>query len=141
MRGIDIQVRRTPFVRISGKVLGFPRGATNSSIVVANIGTDIQSDGSFELWRVDPGQYTLSAEWNTAEGEMVHTAGVEIEVGESNIDHIELRVAPDSDIEGRFEFEDDQAKQALPKDHNHGTVTLERIERVGSRKFRPGRFR
>ena len=47
-------------------------------------------------------------------GEQVRTIGVPIEVAGSNIDNIELRVVPDSDIAGRLEFEDDDAKK-IPK--------------------------
>jgi hypothetical protein len=32
-------------------------------------GTEIKPDGSFELWRLDPGKYTLRAVWMTASGE------------------------------------------------------------------------
>ena len=77
-------------------------------------GTSMKRDGTFVLWRLDPGKYTLSADWQAPNGEQVRTVGVPIEVAGSNIDNIELRVVPDSDISGHLEFEDDDAKK-IPK--------------------------
>jgi hypothetical protein len=119
--GIDIQLVRVPFVRVSGKVVGMPRGAENMSVVVwegiSGSGASVQPDGSFETWRLGPGKYSLTAEWNAPNGEHVETAPVEIEVAGSNIDDIELRLIPDSNINGRIEFEDDQMKQSIERMH------------------------
>lgn len=113
--GTDIQLVRVPFVRVSGRVLDLPGSAEDANIMVSQAnsgtGTELRPDGTFEFWRLDPGKYTLNAEWNAPNGEMVRTVGVEIEVASSDIDNIELRVVADSDIPGRLEFEDDEAKQ------------------------------
>lgn len=118
--GTDIQLVRVPFVRVSGKVVGIPPGVDEASVMVwqgaGGSGTEIKPDGSFELWRLDPGKYRLSAEWNMADGEQGRTAGTEIEVAGSNIDRLELRVVAPSSIPGRLEFDDDIARQAVPKD-------------------------
>jgi hypothetical protein len=74
----------------------------------------MKRDGTFALWRLDPGKYTLSADWQAPNGEHLRTVGVPIQVAGSNIDNIEIRVVPDSDISGQLEFEDDDAKQ-IPK--------------------------
>lgn len=117
--GVDIRLVRVPFVRVSGRVVGMPSGAELASLIVSQgnggEGRSLAPDGSFELWRLNPGKYTLSAEWRAANGEVAHTAGAQIEVAESNLDGIELRVIPDSNITGRVDFEDDQAKQAFAK--------------------------
>ena len=110
--GVDIQLVRAPFVKVSGKVIGMPRGAENPGVFAAQgvfggDGNNLKPDGSFEIWRLDPGKYKISAEWTAPTGEQVETAGVEIEVAGSNIDNIELRVLADSNIAGQLEFEDD----------------------------------
>jgi Carboxypeptidase regulatory-like domain len=117
--GIEIQLVRVPFVRVSGKVVGLDSGAERPLITVSQgiggNGSELKPDGSFEIWRLDPGKYRLSAEWTAPNGEHVETAGAEVEVAGSNIDNIELRVVAASDISGRLEFEDDQVKQMIPK--------------------------
>jgi protocatechuate 3,4-dioxygenase beta subunit len=127
--GINIQLVRVPFVRVSGKVIDFPDNVQQAAIMVSQgnfgNGTQLRHDGSFETWRLNPGMYTISAEWTAPNGDTVRTGGVEILVAGSNIDHIELRVIPDSDIPGRLEFEDDDARQ-MP--HAKPTVTLQVVE-------------
>ena len=127
--GINIQLVQVPFVRVSGRVLNFPDNAGQATIMVSQgnsgNGTQLRRDGSFETWRLDPGKYTINAEWNAANGERVRTAGVEIEVAGSNIDDIELRVVPDSDIPGHIEFDDDEARQ-MP--HPKPTISLTAVE-------------
>jgi hypothetical protein len=115
--GVEIRLVSVPFVRVSGKVVGLQPGAEDVNIMVwrqkGGWGIGIKKDGTFELWRLSPGKYWLSANWKTPQGEEVHTAGTEIEVAGSNIDNIELRAVPLSTIAGRLEFEDDQAKQVI----------------------------
>ncbi|MGD1069878.1 MAG: carboxypeptidase-like regulatory domain-containing protein [Bryobacteraceae bacterium] len=115
--GVDIQMVRVPFVRVRGKVVGMPSKVERAEITVwhsnGGSGIDLKPDGSFELWRLDPGKYRLEAEWEGPDGERVHTSGGDIEVAGSNIDGIELRVVADSKIAVRLEFEDDQVKQTI----------------------------
>ena len=119
--GIDIQLVPVPFVRVSGKVVGMPRGAEQIEVIalrgMSGVRIGLHSDGTFETWRLDPGKYGLSAEWATPAGEHVETPSAEIEVAGSNIDNIELRAIPDSNISGHIEFEDDQLKQAISSLH------------------------
>jgi hypothetical protein len=129
--GMDVQLVRVPFVRVSGKVVGLPAGAEEVTVMVwqgaGGTGTQIKPDGSFELWRLDPGKYTLRAEWNTAAGDHAQTAGTEVEVAGSNIDNVELRVVADSNIPGTLEFEDDQIKQLVAKELDGPRVQLESL--------------
>ncbi len=124
--GVDIQLVRVPFVRVSGKIVGAPRSAANSIVMVVRDnggeGIGVKSDGSFEIWRLDPGKYKLTGQWDGSDGQQGHTVTANIEVAGSDIDNIELRAVPNSDISGRLEFEDDRAKQ-MPQDD--ATVSLE----------------
>ena len=117
--GIDIQLVQVPFVRVSGKIVGKPGGIPASLLVQEGTDTSqlpAHAGDSFELWRLTPGKYTISAQWFKTDGGPVRTSSTEIEIAGSNIDNIELRVVPDSNIPGQLEFEDDEAKQTLPKD-------------------------
>jgi len=118
--GVDIQLARAPFVHVSGKVVGIPRGAENVMVTVSQgiegNGIGIGNDGSFQFWRLDPGRYTISAEWTAPNGDHVETAGAEIEVADSNIENIELRPVEPSNIQGKLEFEDPSAKAMAMKD-------------------------
>jgi Carboxypeptidase regulatory-like domain len=106
--GVDIQLVGVPFVRVSGKVIDFPRMAGEAYATIASrsmggeMGHPIKPDGSFEFWGLDPGKYTLSAAWGPRDGSGASTGAIQIEVAGSNVDNIELRVAPESDIVGRL---------------------------------------
>ena len=117
--GVDIKLVRVPFVRVSGKVSGLPQGAENLSVMIwqgdSGTGRPLKKDGTFELWRLDPGKYYLSADWQTPNGEQAQTAPIEIEVAGSNIGNLELRFVPPSNISGRLEFEDEKVKEAIQK--------------------------
>lgn len=127
--GVDIQLVRVPFLRVSGKIFGAPRSAENAIVMVVRDnggeGRGVRPDGSFEIWRLDPGKYKLTGQWDDSDGRQGHTVTANIEVAGSNIDNIELRAVPDSDISGRLEFEDDRAKQMPQQDAPLRTISLE----------------
>ncbi len=107
--GIEIRLRRVPFVRVSGRVTGILPGFDHNSVNAEN-GPDsssepIADDGTFEIW-LDPGNYRLRAH---ATNGMV-SAPMEIEVGGANLDNLELRVLPRVTLAGHLEFDDDQVK-------------------------------
>ena len=123
---IDIQLVGMPFVRISGKALGVPPGVGQPFADVTMPesccpGVQLNSEGKFEIWGLDPGKYTVSARWEGADGvetlmgRIVRTAPVIFEVAGSNIDNLELRVIPDSDITGRLVFETPDGTQPVPE--------------------------
>ena len=114
---VEIRLVRAPMVRISGKVLGVPPEARVSLAFAQTSGSrggsGVKKDGTFEVWHVDPGKYFLLAAWSSA-GQRDQTPPVNIEIGQSNIDHIELRVVPPSDVSGQVVFEDEQARPQPP---------------------------
>jgi uncharacterized protein (DUF2141 family) len=107
--GVDIQLVGTPFVRVSGKVVDFPHEAGEAYATIGSrsmgggMGIPIKPDGSFQFWGLDPGKYTLSAGWGPRDGPGISTGAIQIVVAGSNIDNIELRVVPESDIAGRLQ--------------------------------------
>jgi hypothetical protein len=121
--GIDIRMVRTPILRLAGRVSGVPAGSKQTYIqlqqngVYVAGGAQVKPDGSFEIWRINPGKYTAAATANNS-GDFLRSAPVDLEVGESDIENIELRMLPPEDIKGQLEFDDEMAKprppQALP---------------------------
>jgi hypothetical protein len=119
LSGIEIRLVRTPIVTVSGRVSGFPADArvqiqaqrssrSGSSMSSAN---SAKPDGSFQLWRLEPGKYTLSAtSYVQGARQRLQSAPVEIEVGGVDIENIELRLIPPFDITGVVRFEDEQAR-------------------------------
>jgi hypothetical protein len=73
----------------------------------------VRPDGTFDLWRADPGKYVISASWQGPGNQTVKTVDVEIEVATANIEGLELRTVPPADLAGRIDFEDDAARQAM----------------------------
>ena len=116
--GADIRLARFPWVRVSGRVIGLPENFERAIVIArtlngfGNAGTSmVKPDGSFEIWRIDPGKALLSANLGVSGNRLERTPEKEIEVGGANLDGIELRVVPDADLAGRVEFEDEAARQ------------------------------
>ena len=132
--GIEIRLVRTPIVRVSGKVTGIPQGAENVNLMVGprhdsnrgfgvglvimnngwTSGSRVKKDGTFALWRLAPGAYRVAAQWNSSTGQMAATAPVDIVVGDSNVDGIELRMVAAAELTGQVEYEGDVARPAAP---------------------------
>ncbi len=129
--GIEIRLVRTPIVRVSGKVTGVPPGAENVNLMAQqkhdnnrrfglvrnsgwSSGAQVKKDGTFALWRLAPGPYRIGAQWNGPTGQFAAAAPVDIVVGDSNIDGIELRMMAAADLTGQVEYESDDAKPAAP---------------------------
>ena len=120
LAGMDIRLVRTPIVTVSGKVTGAPEGAKNISIQVqrpsasgfgGSSGSQAKPDGTFDLWRLDPGKYTLTASIFSPGGMRMQSAPVDIEVTSANIEHLELRMVAPFDVTGEMRFDDEQARR------------------------------
>ena len=131
--GIEIRLVRTPIVRVSGKVTGIPPGADNVNLAVQqkhdnNRGFGfsfvrnsawrgsalVKKDGTFAVWRLAPGPYRIGAQWNSPAGPTMVAPPVDIVVGDSNIDGIELRMMAAADLTGQVQYESDDAKPSAP---------------------------
>jgi hypothetical protein len=110
--GVDIRLVRTPIVLVSGKVTGIPEGVKNVMVMaIPGGGASTAADGTFKMWRLDPGKYTLQAQHFAGQTQL-HSAPVEIEVATVNLEHLELRMVPPFEIAGQLRFDDDQAREA-----------------------------
>lgn len=74
--------------------------------------TRTRPDGAFEIWRVDPGKYTLRANLYTPASQM-SSAPLEIEVGDTDLTDIALQLVAPSEIRGVVEFDDDDARKSV----------------------------
>lgn len=109
--GIDIRLVRTPLVMASGKVTGLPPGAKNVMVnTFSGQSASVKPDGTFTIWRLDPGKYTLVA-LSFSDQMQLMSAPVEIEVAGANLEHLELRMIPPFDLAGQMRFEDERARQ------------------------------
>jgi hypothetical protein len=105
---------------VAGKVSGLPEGAKNVFVQMMRAtpgggaqgaqGGQVKPDGSFEIWRPNPGKYIVRAQFNDS-GDVTASGGVEVEVGDADVDNIGLRLLPAEEIRGRLEFDDEMAKQ------------------------------
>lgn len=116
LTGIDIHLVRTPILHISGKVAGMPPNAQNVSLTLRSSsgggnGAQVRRDGSFEIWRPAPGKYILQANYFDVFTQL-HSAPVEIEVGDSDVENIAFQLRPSEDIHGQVEFLDEDARHA-----------------------------
>lgn len=121
--GIEIRMVQTPVVKVSGKVTGIPAGMKDVTLNVmpSGLGSAIKADGTFVLWQLDPGTYTLRAQhWGQSP---VMSAPLDIEVATTNVENLELHMVPPFEIAGQLRFEDDQAReQPKPATRPNGTV-------------------
>jgi hypothetical protein len=140
-------LRTGPIVRVSGKVLNLlGPGLRGIWIALGNYSSAVsfRADGSFEIWGLSPGQYSLMAHGPITPGVPVSVSqAVEIEVGDSNIDGIRLTPIAPLVVSGRIEYEDDAAKpksstaspQVLLEDPN-GSRTPGRADLAQDDSFR-----
>lgn len=122
--GIDIHLIAAPIVQVSGKVTDIPPGSQVAVQVVTpqpNGGsmsnqTPVKADGTFQIWRMDPGKYSLIAVVQQSGMSRTQSAPFEIDVGSANIEHIELRLIAPFDLTGQIAYDDAKARyQPDPK--------------------------
>lgn len=122
--GIEIRMATAPIVGIRGKIDGMPAEGRDLTLMVSRTGDpDSDSgasiepapDGTFEIWRLDPGRYRVWAEGHTPGDRQFQTAPEEVEIAGSNINNLQLTVMPPATLNGRVEFEEEQTTERLPK--------------------------
>ena len=121
--GIDIRLVRTPIVHVRGVVTGFPASVLNATVQVnppegENRMGNVRPDGKFDVGDVNPGRYHVYAMWGSGAGQM-YTAPVEVEVGQSDVENIELRSIAPFTVSGVIRYDDEQAK---PPERGKGIV-------------------
>jgi hypothetical protein len=113
--GIEVRLPRTPAIRVSGRVTGVPPGARVTLTVNSRKGgfsDSPKADGTFAYWGLEPGTYIIRAQEGVGSSPLVidgartpASAMVRVTVAGTNIDNLELRIRPPSDIPGRVKYE------------------------------------
>jgi len=132
--GVDIRMIRTPVIRVSGKVIGIPPGVKNTFLSMnPRGGAPVKPDGSFEMWRVDPGKYTLTVQVNQdgLQGRFA-SAPTPLEVGESDVENVQIQVLPVGDLKGQVIFEDEEARKPPSTGQRRGPPPVRRVLLRGS---------
>jgi hypothetical protein len=113
---VDIRLARTPILRVSGRVAGVPEGVQNTRVALNREGGEaansdsVLADGSFVIWRVHPGRYTIRAQGFNG-NEPLRSAPIQIDIAQTNIDGIELRLLQPVNIKGAIVDEDAEARK------------------------------
>lgn len=132
-RATDIQMTKTTTVRVRGRVAGAPQGKVLMAMLVrkgspaagqmpGGVGIVQQTDGTFELRNVTPGSYVLTVNSPT---EMMTSiaAPVPLEVADSHIEGIELRVGGGGTLSGRITISPDKPAKA-----NNPSLAIEWVD-------------
>jgi hypothetical protein len=111
---IDIKLHKTQTVRVRGQVTGnagpgrtmvmlSPRDSSLVGMFDRNMSAPQSRDGKFEIRGVIPGSYYLTAQ--TANDGNRYVARVPVNVGNSNVEGVELTLKPGMDIAGTVSVE------------------------------------
>lgn len=127
--GIEIRLAPGRAVKVSGTVSGM--GADFKNVVVnAQQGSDgisrgVKPDGSFEMWNLNPGEYKVYA--SRYQPAQLFSSAVEVHVGQSDVEHLNLRGVPPADLSGQVIFEDEPAPTQPGKQPQPAAVPARRL--------------
>ncbi len=132
--GMEIRLIETPLVRVSGRIHGAMPGYRATVILgqpqSSRSGGMVKADGTYEVWGVDPGHYSVRATAYPSSGAgmvggdmqaMPRSAPVEIDVDTANVDHVDLTLMAPFDITGQVVYEDEGARPPVPQMPRTGT--------------------
>jgi Carboxypeptidase regulatory-like domain len=105
MENVEIRLAKQKVVRVSGTVTGVPAELdgriwwTQHGVNERSAAGFADAGGAFTVWRLPRGRIALSAQAQ-GEGVNVYSGPVELEIGNENIEGIELRLVPNFDVAG-----------------------------------------
>jgi protocatechuate 3,4-dioxygenase beta subunit len=115
LSGMDIRVLSAPTYHVRGKIVGsVPEGVTGRLGVSASmrgaedmssfaVGSNVAKDRSFDIPGLSPGSYTLNL---MTRGRGFHVLGhVDIAVGQSDVNDVQLAIVPPGVVHGHVTFE------------------------------------
>ena len=124
--GTDIALKEVTVHRVRGKVLNQVTHKPGQEVMVAltprtnrqewDFGRQDEvskADGSFEIGNVVPGAYTIMAFWFDANEGKSDSAAQKIDVGEGDVDGVELIIGTGATVQGRIVWE---GKPSLERD-------------------------
>ena len=113
--GMDIRLRRTKTVRVRGRITNMPPHSPARPMVFLspreggmfmfdrNMSMVRNSDGSFEIRGITPGSYYVTAQF--FDGQERQFARNAIDVGNANVDGLELMLSPGQEVTGTIRIE------------------------------------
>ena len=124
--GVDLHLRLTPTVKISGTVTGpdgpienvglrlqlGPRASSQSRMLVEPAQTVSGANGAFTFLGVPPGAFTIVAAVSTTSGDAI-SAALPITVGDKDLVDVSLTLNRNSRVSGRVEFDGTSDKPPL----------------------------
>jgi len=131
-RGVEIQMLKTPTVRVRGRVVGLEgrilvmilvrKGAPGVGISAGALGIVQPTDGTFEVKGVTPGMYVLTA-LSATEAAGPLAGAMRIEVADQHVDGIEFRLGGGGDLGGGVTLPDGK-----PGSAKNTSVALEMVD-------------
>jgi len=117
VRAIDFRLSLTRTVRVRGHIFNgvtgrpgrdahvqlMPKDAARDLGFLSLTHATVNRDGTFEIGGVRPGSYVLIANWR--DGEKRYSTQVQLEVGTTNVEGVELVIRPGVNVEGRVVIE------------------------------------
>ena len=113
--GINFTLSKTATVHIKGSITSIPAGARrpiqvmlrprNPPLFAGLRPSFADAKGNFDLRNVVPGQYVLSASAN--DGTRNYSASMPVDVGNSNLENVNLTISSGVEIAGRIRIEGD----------------------------------
>ena len=118
--GIDISVTRAAVVRVSGTVASEQQRVIGASLELRTSGhpnefqrITVRPNGTFEMWRIDPGQYWLRA-FMMSGNDLLRSSWVALDVAHEDINGLTLSLFPPFQVLGNLR-EDSTSTTSPPK--------------------------
>ena len=108
--GLEFRLARSPIVCVRGEVTGLPPGVIDAQIRWSDSLSSHDSrarGGQFTLWRLPPGKIRLEAFATDSQGRLRIAAPEDIDLGTSDLDHVELTLMLPFDITGAIAWDGD----------------------------------
>ena len=108
--GIDIHLLTMPILSVSGTVSGVPAGADNVWVYFDSEGelsgqqAEVRN-GKFIIWRLPPGQYTVSSRCVGRDTRQFVSASQKIELTDRNLENLAFDLIPEFDLTGQIQWD------------------------------------
>jgi hypothetical protein len=120
--GVNFALRKTRVVRVSGRITRLQEGSdvqlrlsprgTTAAPPISSTRAD-RENGAFTFSGVAPGSYSVTA--TELQSETYRTVGVQIEVGASDVENLNIAFAPHINVNGRLRMEgSDRLPEQVP---------------------------
>lgn len=105
--GLEIRLAPMPVVRVSGTMTGVPAERERVNLLVSTPFFErlVYPNPHLVLWGLPRGPVRLSVSSSNDDGEPLMSAPVDLEIGDANIDGLELPLMPVFELKGRIDWD------------------------------------